>query len=45
MWQRVTGLNRIHPRWAWTSLGSVVLADAYVRLVAVGAIGDLAIRF
>ena len=31
--------------WAWASLFSVVLADVYVRLLAVGAITDPAIRF
>ena len=44
-WQRVTGLNTKHAVWAWASLLSVVAADIYVRLLAVGAIGDIAITF
>jgi hypothetical protein len=45
LWKRVTGLNTSHALWAWVSLASVVVADVYVRLLGVGAIGDLAITF
>jgi hypothetical protein len=45
LWQRLTSLNRNHMAWAWISLISVTLADVYVRLLAVGAITDPAIRF
>ena len=45
LWQRLTSLNRNHMAWAWISLITVTLADVYVRLLAVGAITDPAIRF
>lgn len=45
MWRWLTGLNEKHARWAWASLFSVVLGDAYVRLLAIGAISDLHISF
>jgi hypothetical protein len=45
LWQRVTRLNLAHSRWAWASLASVVIADAYVRMLGVGWIHDLAITF
>jgi len=45
LWQRVTRLNQNHPRWAWASLFSVMLADVYVRLLAVGWISDPAVTF
>jgi hypothetical protein len=45
LWQRVTGLNEKHMRWAWLSLASVGLADLYVRLLGLGLIVDPAIRF
>ena len=41
----MTGLNTNHAVWAWLSLGSVVLADIYVRLLALDVIDDLAIVF
>jgi hypothetical protein len=44
LWQRLTSLNQNHMAWAWTSLISVTLADVYVRLLAMGVIGDPAIR-
>jgi hypothetical protein len=44
IWQRLTALNRHHMAWAWASLISVTLADVFVRLLALGAIGDVAIR-
>ncbi|MFQ5913239.1 MAG: succinate dehydrogenase [Nitrospinota bacterium] len=39
-WSRVSGLNRHHMLWAWTSLIMVGVADLYVRLVASGVIQD-----
>jgi hypothetical protein len=40
-WARVTILNESHGLWAWLSLGTVCLADYYVRLVASGALTDV----
>ena len=45
LWQRLTSLNLHHMAWAWASLIVVTLTDVYVRLLAIGAITDLAIRF
>ena len=45
LWQRLTSLNLHHMAWAWASLIVVTGADVYVRLVAIGAIADPAIRF
>jgi hypothetical protein len=36
-------LNRRHMAWAWTSLCSVMFADLYVRLCAMGIWHDLRI--
>jgi hypothetical protein len=33
--------NRGHMKWAWCSLFSVALTDAYIRLCAMGVITDL----
>jgi hypothetical protein len=44
LWQRLTDLNRNHMWYAWSSLITVTLADVYVRLLAVGAFTDPAIR-
>ena len=44
LWQRLTGLNVNHMRWAWASLVSVALADLYVRALAAGWLVDLSIR-
>ena len=41
MWTFVSKLNTHHMRWAWISLGTVVLADFYVYLLASGRITDL----
>ena len=38
MWTWISKLNAHHMRWAWVSLGTVVLADFYVYLAASGAI-------
>jgi len=42
---RATWMNLFHMRWAWASLISVAVADLYVRLAAIGAIADPALRF
>jgi hypothetical protein len=42
-WRFRTVLNERHMQWAWASLISVALADLFVRLLAAGAINDLAI--
>lgn len=39
----VTGLNKKHMYFAWCSLFSVMLADLYVRLVAMGVLTDVRI--
>jgi hypothetical protein len=44
LWQGLTSLNLRHMAWAWASLISVTLADVYVRLLALHAIADPAIR-
>jgi hypothetical protein len=44
LWQRVTGLNVNHMRWAWFSLISVAGADLYIRLLAIGLFHDPSIR-
>ena len=41
MWTGISKLNNHHMRWAWVSLGTVVLADFYVYLLASGRITDL----
>ena len=40
-WHFLSGLNEKHRQYAWLSLGSVCLADLYVRLLAEGVIRDL----
>jgi hypothetical protein len=39
----ISKLNLRHPLWAWLSLGSLLLADVYLRLIAAGIIPDLTI--
>ena len=41
MWTVISKLNTRHMQWAWISLGTVVLADFYVYLLASGRISDL----
>jgi hypothetical protein len=41
LWRTLTGLNGRHGLFAWISLFSVIVADLYVRLVAMGVISDL----
>jgi hypothetical protein len=40
LWRRVSQLNAHHMLWAWVSLGSVGLADLYIRLAAWGLFHD-----
>ena len=42
-WHVLTRLNERHPVYAWLSLFSVGLTDAYIRLVSMGIIRDLRI--
>lgn len=44
-WKRLSGLNERHMIWAWASLVSVVVADLYIRLLALGVVTDPQIRF
>ena len=39
----ISKLNLRHPLWAWLSLGSLLLADVYLRLIAAGVMPDLTI--
>ncbi|WP_020671626.1 hypothetical protein [Amycolatopsis nigrescens] len=41
LWTQVSKLNTRHMTLAWTTLGTLVLTDLYVMLVASGAISDL----
>ena len=43
LWQAFTRLNENHMLYAWISLFGVMLADLYVRLVAMGVIHDIRI--
>jgi hypothetical protein len=40
-WTKVSWLNARHMQLAWIALGTLMLTDLYVRLVASGAISDL----
>ena len=39
-WQWVTVLNQRHPLWAWCSMFSVVITDAYIHLLRAGILID-----
>jgi hypothetical protein len=41
IWTQVSLLNKRHMQLAWTTLGTLMLADLYIWLVASGAISDL----
>jgi hypothetical protein len=41
MWTRVSWLNARHMQFAWITLGTLMLTDLYIMLVASGAISDL----
>ncbi len=41
LWTQVSKLNASHAKYAWLSLFSVAIADAYVFLLATGTISDL----
>ena len=40
-WMQVSRLNRRHMELAWVTLGTLVLTDAYIALVASGTLTDL----
>lgn len=40
LWTRISALNTRHSRFAWITLGSLILTDLYVMLVARGTITD-----
>ena len=40
-WTSVSALNTRHMELAWTTLGTLMLTDAYIALVSSGAISDL----
>ena len=40
-WTQVSVLNNRHMMWAWITLGTLVLTDFYIMLVASGTISDL----
>jgi hypothetical protein len=40
-WNQVSLLNNRHMMWAWITLGTLVLTDFYIMLVASGTISDL----
>ena len=41
MWGWVSRLNQRHMQFAWITLGSLVVTDAYIALVSSGTISDL----
>ena len=41
LWQRVSWLNRRHAQFAWITLGTLILTDAYIALLSAGAISDV----
>jgi len=43
LWTQVSKLNARHMQLAWITLGTLMLTDAYIALVASGAISDLRI--
>ena len=43
-WRILSGLNARHMVWAWASLVSIVVADVYIRLLALGVLTDPAIH-
>jgi len=41
IWNQISVLNKKHMQLAWTTLGTLMITDLYVMLVASGAISDL----
>ena len=41
MWTQVSNLNTRHKMYAWITLGTLIVTDLYIALVASGAISDL----
>ncbi len=44
-WRWVTVLNQRHPMWAWISMFSVMITDAYIRLLQHGVFVDPRVVF
>ena len=40
VWTQISKLNRRHMAFAWISLGTLMLTDLYIMLVASGAFSD-----
>ena len=40
-WTQISKLNKRHMQLAWTTLGTLMLTDLYILLVASGTISDL----
>jgi hypothetical protein len=40
MWKKVSALNIFHGTWFWVSLFSILLADLYIRLLAMGILSS-----
>ena len=45
IWTQVSRLNTRHKMFAWITLGTLMLTDFYIVLVASGTISDLQIRW
>ena len=45
LWTQVSKLNTRHKLYAWITLGTLMLTDFYVMLVASGTISDLQIHW
>jgi hypothetical protein len=41
MWSQISTLNNRHKLYAWITLGTLMVTDFYVMLVASGTISDL----
>jgi hypothetical protein len=40
-WRMVSFINKKHGLWFWLSLGSIMIADFYIRLLYLGIVGDI----
>ena len=40
MWTKISRLNAKHMQLAWTTLGTLMLTDLYILLLASGAFSD-----
>ena len=41
LWTQVSKLNTRHMQLAWTTLGTLMVTDAYIALVSAGVLTDL----